>query len=158
RRSQPWFHIGMTHGTRRRAGRCSRGRTVGVLAALTTAGAGLVLAQAPLVAARQIGAEGTSKVTVTITDSALRLRPASVPVGRVVFTIADAGRRTYSFTIAGKSVARITHGTKAVLTVALASPTTLAGVARASDGHVLRATLTIGKPGQPIVPPAGTTT
>jgi hypothetical protein len=60
-------------------------------------------------------------VAVTITDSAVTLSRASVPVGPVVFRVRNTGTATHAFTIVGRRTPMLTTGQTANLTVALPS-------------------------------------
>ena len=61
----------------------------------------------------------SSTIAVTMTNAQLKLEPAMVLAGAVVFKIANRGRVSRNFTIAGKTTQQIAAGRSAKLTVEL---------------------------------------
>jgi hypothetical protein len=59
----------------------------------------------------------STTVAVTLTDTKLKLAPATVPLGSVVFEIANSGRNPRSFRIGGKRTPAIAAGESAALRV-----------------------------------------
>jgi mono/diheme cytochrome c family protein len=81
---------------------------------LLAAGVAAALVLGPAVGARP----GAKAVTVTLTDTAIRLSAAKAPVGTVVFTVVNRGKRPHSFQIAAKKTPLLAAGRRATLTVA----------------------------------------
>ena len=75
-----------------------------------------------------------SSVVVTITDSKLTLRPATVAHGIVTFKVEHAGLVAHSFEVGGKTTSRIAHGKTAVLKVALPKAGSYQAVAQGGAG------------------------
>jgi uncharacterized cupredoxin-like copper-binding protein len=62
---------------------------------------------------------GAATVTVTASEFKFKLSKASVPHGKVTFTVVNKGKIPHDFKIAGKKTALLKPGKKAKLTVTL---------------------------------------
>jgi hypothetical protein len=60
---------------------------------------------------------GTTGVTVTISDSSVKLSRTSAPVGTVAYTVKDTGKKSYTFAINSKRSPVVKPGKSAKLTV-----------------------------------------
>lgn len=81
-------------------------------------------------------------VVVTLKNSAVVLRPASVPAGAVTLRVANKGTLLRTFTIAGKKVT-VKPGGAAVVQVTLRSAGKIAYVSTAKGHATLRGALTV---------------
>ena len=62
----------------------------------------------------------TTRVTVTVTDAKFTLSKRSAPVGTVIFTVTNKGKRSHNFKIAGKVTPLLAPGRSATLRVTFA--------------------------------------
>jgi cytochrome c553 len=60
---------------------------------------------------------GTKSVTVTVSDSSVKLSSTSAPVGSVAYTVKNTGKKSYAFAINSRKTATIKPGKSVKLTV-----------------------------------------
>jgi cytochrome c553 len=77
--------------------------------------ASLPVAAAAVLAAGALA--GTTGVTVTISDSSVKLSRASAPTGTVAYTVKDTGKKSYTFAINSKKSPVVKPGKSAKLSV-----------------------------------------
>ena len=71
--------------------------------------------------------KATTHVTVSATDSRFRLSKRSAPIGTVIFTVANRGKGSHDFKIAGKKTPLLRPGHSATLRVTFSKGGRLAG-------------------------------
>jgi cytochrome c6 len=78
-----------------------------------------VLLTAAAAAVFAVGAlAGTTSITVTISDSSVKLSKTSATVGTVAYTVKDTGKKSYTFAINSKKTATVAPGKSTKLSVA----------------------------------------
>jgi hypothetical protein len=93
---------------------------------------------------------GTTSITVTISDSSVKLSKTSATVGTVAYTVKDTGSKAYTFAINSKKTPTVKPGKSAKLTV----PFSKAGkftwtVAEVGTSKKRTGTFQVNNPGDP---------
>jgi cytochrome c553 len=108
----------------------------------------LAAATAAVVPASALG--GTKSVTVTISDSSVKLSSSGAPVGSVAFTVKNTGKRSYVFAINSKKTGTVKPGNTAKLTVSFSKTGKFMWtVSESGSTKKPTGTFTITSPGNP---------
>jgi cytochrome c553 len=110
----------------------------------------LVLAAAAAAFVVASAVAGTRAITVTVSESSVKLSDTTAPVGSVAYTVKNTGKSPYAFAINSKKTAAIKPGKSAKLTVTFSKTGKFTWTVTQSGSPKKRTgTFTIMNPGNP---------